>query len=134
MEKQKGSPLPRSGIAKFKFELTKFFVVAGLMVLLLVIFEGLSFLVVKMGWDYVKIIAGTLTACGLYLIASGIKFPPAAEGRRVRYNPPAIVIGSSLTCGAVLYYVSRSFGWIPFCLILTMVIGAVRAGLKQKKK
>jgi len=99
-----------------------------------IVFGGLSVLVVNKGWDYVKILSGIVMAAGLYTVASSIKLAPASEGRRLTYKPPGIVIGMALMSGAALYYASRHASWFFFCLILPMVIGAVRAGLKSKKQ
>jgi len=120
-------------MSKLKAELIKVVVVVAFMALLFAIFGGLSVLVADKGWDYVRIISGTLTACGVYIGVSGVRFGAAAQAGRGRYNLPAIVFGAALTCGAALYFFTRSAGWIPFCFILVLVTGAVRAGMKAKK-
>jgi peptidoglycan/LPS O-acetylase OafA/YrhL len=120
-------------MVKFKKELIKFLVVAVLMALALVIFEGLSLVVVKYGLDHVRIISVAVGACGLFVAATGIRFVVSEEGRRLAFKAPPIVIGGALVCGAALYSVTGRVAAFVFCLLVPFVAGGVMAGIKAER-
>lgn len=120
-------------MTNFKKELIKFIVVLVAMFLGVLIFLGLKSVVVKYGVDYVRIISSVVGGFGLLMVIKGIRLAPSAEGKRLSFYAPGIVIGGALLCGAVLYWLTGYAGWFVFCLIVPMVVGGVIAGVKAEK-
>ncbi|MDD5208440.1 MAG: hypothetical protein PHV36_03575 [Elusimicrobiales bacterium] len=120
-------------MSKFKKEVSKLIFVIVLMFVMFILFGSLSLLVVNKELDYVKIISGTVMACGLYGLAISIKFVPEPQGRRFYYNLPGIFFGMALISGAALYYVFETAFWFFFSFGLPLLIGGIYNGLKAEK-